>query len=233
MEQREIIIVDSSSNRKVIVKTDATTFGELKRAARAAGINYEGKDWLEGLTGNSPVNDDSLLPTNVPYVPKKGPNAGKTVITNNLVYMLTNTNKRIRSGMNRQEAYAEIKKLGLADGVKKKFGRNFTQVGTNDLIDFINKNGKKGTSAPANKSKVEDLRKEMEEPKAVPTTEKVDFEVKYNEVVGAIAKFLAFMPKSVLDDAAEAAKNLTPETVVEEVDFSNMSIDELKRQFGR
>lgn len=224
MEQRKIIIVDSSSNRKVTVNTDATNFGELKRAARAAGINYEGKDWLEGLTKTSPVSDDSLLPVNVNY---------KGTVTNNLVYMLTNTNKRIRSGMNRQEAYAEIKKLGLADGVKKKFGRNFTQVGTNDLIDFINKNGKKDTSAPANKSKVEDLRKEMEAPKAAPTTGKVDFEAKYNEVVGVIAKFLAFMPKSVLDDAAEAAKNLTPETVVEEVDFSQMSIDELKRQFGR
>lgn len=224
MEQRKIIIVDSSSNRKVTVNTDATNFGELKRAARAAGINYEGKDWLEGLTKTSPVSDDSLLPVNVNY---------KGTVTNNLVYMLTNTNKRIRSGMNRQEAYAEIKKLGLADGVKKKFGRNFTQVGTNDLIDFINKNGKKGTSAPVNKSKVEDLRKEMEAPKAAPTTGKVDFEAKYNEVVGVIAKFLAFMPKSVLDDAAEAAKNLTPETVVEEVDFSQMSIDELKRQFGR
>lgn len=224
MEQRKIIIVDSSSNRKVTVNTDATNFGELKRAARAAGINYEGKDWLEGLTKTSPVSDDSLLPVNVNY---------RGTVTNNLVYMLTNTNKRIRSGMNRQEAYAEIKRLGLADGVKKKFGRNFTQVGTNDLIDFINKNGKKGTSASANKSKVEDLRKEMEAPKAAPTTGKVDFEAKYNEVVGVIAKFLAFMPKSVLNDAAEAAKNLTPETVVEEVDFSQMSIDELKRQFGR
>jgi len=224
MEQRKIIIVDSSSNRKVTVNTDATNFGELKRAARAAGINYEGKDWLEGLTKTSPVSDDSLLPVNVNY---------KGTVTNNLVYMLTNTNKRIRSGMNRQEAYAEIKRLGLADGVKKKFGRNFTQVGTTNLIDFIYKNGKKGTSAPANKSKVEDLRKEMEAPKAATTTGEVDFKVKYNEVVGAIAKFLAFMPKSVLDDAAETAKNLTPETVVEEVDFSQMSIDELKRQFGR
>lgn len=223
MEQRKIIIVDSSSNRKVTVNTDATNFGELKRAAKAAGINYEGKDWLEGLTKTSPVSDDSLLPVNVNY---------KGTVTNNLVYMLTNTNKRIKSGMNRQEAYAEIKKLGLADGVKKKFGRNFTQVGTNDLIDFINKNGKEGTSVPANKSKVEDLRKEMNAPKAATITGKIDFEAKYNEVVGVIAKFLASMPKSVLGDAAEAAKNLTPETVIEEVDFSQMSIDELKRQFG-
>ena len=90
MEQRKIIIVDSSSNRKVTVTTDATSFGELKRAARAAGISYEGKDWLEGITKTSPVGDDSLLPTNVNY---------KGTTTNNLVYMLTNTNKRIRSGI--------------------------------------------------------------------------------------------------------------------------------------
>ena len=90
METRKIIIVDSASNRKVELNTDATTFGELKRAARAAGINYDGKDWLEGITKTSPVGDDSLLPTNVNY---------KGTVTNNLVYMLTNTNKRIRSGV--------------------------------------------------------------------------------------------------------------------------------------
>lgn len=90
MEQRKIIIVDSSSNRNVVVNTDAVTFGELKRAARAAGISYEGKDWLEGITKTSPVGDDSLLPVNVTY---------KGQVTNNLVYMLTNTNKRIKSGM--------------------------------------------------------------------------------------------------------------------------------------
>lgn len=89
MEQRKIIIVDSSSNKKVVINTAATTFGELKTAARAAGINYEGKDWLEGITKTSPVSDDSQLPVNVNY---------KGQLTNNLVYMLTNTNKRIKSG---------------------------------------------------------------------------------------------------------------------------------------
>lgn len=90
MENRKIIIVDSSSNQKVVINTDAETFGELKKAARNAGINYEGKDWLEGITKTSPVGDDSLLPVNVNY---------KGTCTNNLVYMLTNTNKRIRSGI--------------------------------------------------------------------------------------------------------------------------------------
>lgn len=90
METRKIMIVDSSANRKVVINTDATTFGELKRAARAAGVNFEGKDWLEGITKTSPMADESLLPTNVNF---------KGTTTNNLVYMLTNTNKKIRSGV--------------------------------------------------------------------------------------------------------------------------------------
>lgn len=212
MEQRKIIIVDSSSNRKVTVTTDATSFGELKRAARAAGINYEGKDWLEGLTKTSPVSDDSLLPVNVNY---------KGTVTNNLVYMLTNTNKRIRSGMSRAEVYAEIKKLGLAEKVKATFGRNFTQVGTKELIAFMEKNSGKVS---------EETPKKKEEPKTPPC---YDYEAMYNLLVEAIAKFLVSIPQEILDTVAEVSKNIVPETSVEEIDFSEMSVDELKKQFGR
>lgn len=89
MEKRKIVIVDSSANAKCELITDATTFGELKRAARIAGIHYEGKDWLEGITKTVPMTDETLLPTNVSY---------NGVVTNNLVYMLTNTNKKISLG---------------------------------------------------------------------------------------------------------------------------------------
>ena len=37
--------------------------------------------------------------------------------------------------MDRKEAYAQIKKLGLEEDVKKKFGKNFTQVSTEQLIE--------------------------------------------------------------------------------------------------
>lgn len=196
MEQRKIIIVDSSTNRKVTVNTDATSFGELKRAARAAGINYEGKDWLEGLTKTSPVSDDSLLPVNVNY---------KGTITNNLVYMLTNTNKRIKSGnMTRLEAYSEIKRLGLQDSVKRVFGRNFTQVGTEALINFISQNTPCRPSVECNS------------------------QTKYETLVTAIIKFLCGLPTEILDDLDKAA----PGNAVEEVDFSKMSVEELKKQFG-
>ena len=104
--ERKIIIVDSASNSQTPITTDATTFGQLKAAVRAAGINIDGKDWLEGLTKTQPMSDDALLPTNVNY---------KGQVTNNLVYMLTNTNKKTRSGaMSYNEMKSYIKNNGLA-----------------------------------------------------------------------------------------------------------------------
>ena len=219
METRKIIIVDSSSNQKVVVDTDATNFGELKRAARAAGINYDGKDWLEGITKTSPRADDSLLPTNVTY---------KGTITNNLVYMLTNTNKKIRSGMDRKELYAEVKRLGLADEIKKKYGRNYTQVGSNDLATIVAKHSNKPSTSATTPKKVaktpsvEEVRREM--------ATGIDNNEKYNKAINAIARFIAFLPKDILEDASEAAKHLTPETIVEEVSFSDA---DLKALFGK
>ena len=90
MEKRKIVVIDSATNRKVEVMTDATTLGELKRDLRPSGISFENKDWLEGFSQTSPINDESQLPQAVTY-------QGKT--TNNLVYMLTNTNKTIKNGM--------------------------------------------------------------------------------------------------------------------------------------
>ena len=127
--------------------------------------------------------------------------------------------------MDRKEAYAQIKKLGLAEDVKKKFGKNFTQVSTNELVAMI-----EGAKKPAAKKvapvaakkdtkKVEELRGAMEGT--------VDYKAKYEEAVKVIAKFLAFMPEELLNDAAAAAKGLTPEKVVEDVEFSSADIDKM------
>lgn len=39
--------------------------------------------------------------------------------------------------MERKEAYEQIKKLGLQEGCKKKFGKNFTQCKTRELETVI------------------------------------------------------------------------------------------------
>ena len=126
--------------------------------------------------------------------------------------------------MDRKEAYAQIKKLGLAEDVKKKFGKNFTQVSTTDLVAMI-----EGAKKPAAKKvapvaaekdtkKVEELRGAMEG---------TNYKAKYEEAVKAIAKFLAFMPEELLNDAAAAAKGLTPEKVVEDLESSSADIDKM------
>jgi hypothetical protein len=130
--------------------------------------------------------------------------------------------------MDRKEAYAQIKKLGLAEDVKKKFGKNFTQVSTTDLVAMIEgakkPAAKKAAPVAAKKDtkKVEELRGAMEGT--------VDYKAKYEEAVKVIAKFLAFMPEELLNDAAAAAKTLTPEKVVKDVEFSSADIDKMFRK---
>lgn len=146
--QRTITIFDSATNRRITLNGDYTTFGEVKAAAIQAGINVTGKDWLEGLTKTQPAGDDSILPTNIPH---------KDQVTNDLVYMLTNTNKQIKSGADRKALYEKIAALGLKDFIKRKYNRNFTQVSSSDLEAVVAeaeaKNTPKSESTPCHTGK--------------------------------------------------------------------------------
>ena len=54
--------------------------------------------------------------------------------------MLTNTAKKISSGVvcaDRKSCYSYIKEHGIQDAIQRTFGKNFTQVKTEDLILFI------------------------------------------------------------------------------------------------
>jgi hypothetical protein len=135
MNVKTFTIVDTESNRTKEIKSTATTVAELKRDLRQQGFNVDGKTIQEALTRTEFKDDSSILPHDVPY---------KGGITNDLVFRLTKTNKQVRSGANnRAELYAKIKKLGLAQAIKDKFGRNFTQVGTAELEAFLDRATKK------------------------------------------------------------------------------------------
>lgn len=130
METRKITIVSSATQQKYVINTNAETLGQLKAAMRAEDINYTDMTFLEGLTKTELVSDDSVLPTNVQY---------KGTTTNELVFMLTKTSKKVRSGaMSRREAYDAIVKYDLQSVVVEKFGRNYTQVPTLGLIEVVN-----------------------------------------------------------------------------------------------
>lgn len=130
MESRKITIVSSTGGQsKKVIMSEASTLGELKADLSASGIAYDNMDFFEGVSKTKLLADESALPTNVPY---------KGTTTNELVFMLSTTNKKIKSGAsNRLALYARIKELNLQDDIKEEFGRNFTQVSTADLEEFI------------------------------------------------------------------------------------------------
>lgn len=159
MEARKITVVQTKNQKKSVIMSAATTLAELKSDLRANGIDYDGMTFFEGTSKVELKNDASVLPHDVPY---------KGTITNELVFMLTNTNKKIRSGavaMSRAEAYNAIKSMGLQDACVKKFGKNFTMCKTADLIALIQSNGasKPAPAAPKAEAKAETKKEEKVE----------------------------------------------------------------------
>lgn len=162
MESRKITIISTKNNKRTVINTDATTLGELKKALREAGVDYDGMTFYEGLTKTELKLDESLLPHDVQRI---NPTTKEPETTNELAFMLTNTNKKIRSGataMSRTEAYAAIKAKGLQDECVKRFGKNFTMCKTADLISLVES---KSASKPAT---TKPAAPKTEAPKAAP-----------------------------------------------------------------
>ena len=158
MDARKITVVQTKNQKKSVIMSAATTLAELKNDLRANGIDYDGMTFFEGTSKVELKNDASVLPHDVPY---------KGTVTNELVFMLTNTNKKIRSGatnMSRMEAYNAIKSMGLQDACVKKFGKNFTMCKTTDLIALVQSNS---TSKPT--PKTETKKEEKVKAPVVPT----------------------------------------------------------------
>ena len=133
MQERTILIANTKTQQRHELHTAATTLGELKLAMMAAGIDYSGMDFTEGISKTHLLGDDTQLPSNVMF---------RGAPTNNLVMLLTNTTKNIASGcggMTRKEAYAIIK--GWGDEAKNEiqaiYGENYTRVPTSDLEVYI------------------------------------------------------------------------------------------------
>lgn len=149
MEPRKITVVETKRQRKSVIMSAATTLEELKRDFRANNIDYDGMSFYEGLSKTELKTDSSLLPHDIDY---------KGQVTNELVFMLTNTNKKIKSGnMTRAEVYNHIKNMGLQDACIKKFGKNFTQCSTANLIALIEDNTDKFSTSKETASKKENV----------------------------------------------------------------------------
>lgn len=156
MEARKITVVLNNKSSQKTIMSSAETLGQLKRDMNDAGISTSGMAFYEGRTRTELKDDQSVLPTNVP-VPAKGTTPAST--TNELVFMLTPENKKIKSGAlstERSNILAEIKAKGLGKAVMEKFKKNATQVSTKELTVFLAEQNKP-KSAKAPKAKAEAL----------------------------------------------------------------------------
>lgn len=146
MIEREILLANNRDQSKYRIVTGAETLGELQEAigrnegvykmvegawvSNPSPIDISGLTFTEGITKTQLLTPDSQLPTNVSF---------KGQVTNNLVMLLTNTNKQIRLGaIDRKEAYRIIKEKGLQQAILDGEGQNFTRVKTDVLERYIN-----------------------------------------------------------------------------------------------
>ena len=130
MIEREILVANTKTQTRKKITTNAATLGELKAALAQEGIDYTDMTFTEGISKTQLLDDSTPLPRDVMY---------KGAPTNNLVILLTNTRKKIPSGMStRKEAYAIIKENDMMEGIKDEFGYNYTNISTEDLWNYIN-----------------------------------------------------------------------------------------------
>ena len=133
MEKRKITVIPTKTHKTQVIESAATTLAELKADLTKAGIDYTDCTFFEGLTKIELKNDAAILPHDVPY---------KGTTTNNLVFMITNASKKIRSGakLDRKAIVEEIKAKNLTEVVKKTYGKNYTNCKTEDLEKILNMN---------------------------------------------------------------------------------------------
>ena len=148
METRKITVVSTKTQRKDVVMSAATTLAELKNDLRNHDIDYDGMTFYEGLSKTELKSDEAILPHDIPY---------KGTVTNELVFMLTNPNKKIASGADRKELYNIIKSRGLEAECVKQYGRHFTCVKTVDLLALIENSEKKEVTPEPDSSTIQEV----------------------------------------------------------------------------
>ena len=149
METRKITIISTKNHSTKVINSAATTLAELKADLNNAGISYTDCTFFEGLTKTELKNDAAILPHDVPY---------KGTTTNNLVFMITNASKKIRSGakLDRKAIIEEIKAKNLTEVVKKVYDKNYTNCKTEDLEKILSMNNNSvPKKAPTKKETVE------------------------------------------------------------------------------
>ena len=196
MEKRKITVIPTKTHKTQVIESAATTLAELKADLTKAGIDYTACTFFEGLTKMELNNDAATLPLVATY---------KGTTTNNLVFMITNASKKIRSGvkLDRKAIIEEIKAKNLTEVVKKTYGKNYTNCKTEDLENILSMNN---TST----LKEAPVKKEVPNNTTIKTTELSNYVTKV-ELREVIESLLKEMEDAYVD-------------CVEDVDINNIAI---------
>ena len=196
MEKRKITVIPTKTHKTQVIESAATTLAELKADLTKAGIDYTDCTFFEGLTKIELKNDAAILPHDVPY---------KGTTTNNLVFMITNASKKIRSGakLDRKAIIEEIKAKNLTEVVKKTYGKNYTNCKTEDLEKILNKEAASTTAdtlAPV--AKTAPAKKEVSNNPTMKTTDLSNYVTKaeLREVIESLLKEMEDADVDYIDD---------------------------------
>ena len=179
--KRQITIYESAKNGKITVFDDVgvSTLGELKSLLREKGIDYNNKEFVEGVTNTKLLSDDSQIPTNIPF-------KGQT--TNDVFINILNKDTKIRSGIN----YSELSRGDLlraakpyAAEIEATLGANYTRAKSADIAKFLMGKDNKNKPAPA-----EQVENKEEEPVKEAKKEGADVSKKLDMLKDAVL-FLA------------------------------------------
>ena len=132
MESRKSTVLVEATQKKYVLMSSATKLSELKEELAQKGVTTNDSDsFKESRSKSILTSPESVLPTNIPW---------KGGITNELVFMVSKAERKIKLGMkSRNEIVALIKSYGLLDEVKKKTGKNYTNVSTAVLSEIVDK----------------------------------------------------------------------------------------------
>ena len=205
METRKITIISTKNHSTKVINSAATTLAELKSDLHNTGIDYTDCTFFEGLTKTELKNDAAILPHDVPY---------KGTTTNNLVFMITNASKKIRSGakLDRKALIEEIKAKNLTEVVKKTYGKNYTNCKTEDLERILNMNNNSAPKeVPAKKETVE-----TKSNTSVPNDTKYITKAQLKEVITGLVEEMKYVGIDYSDEI-----NIDNISIISDVSSSN------------
>lgn len=190
IENREVIIYNTTGKGYQNIMTAALSWKELKKSLDEARITYANMKAVIGETQLTVESDDAQLPAEA------------------FTLFLMPVKVKSGSGLDRKTLFTNIKELIASNpGMKEKFivdGKNMTQLSTDKLNELWNKYGKSGATTqapaptPAVGAVVESVRK-SKEPKA---TEKP------SEQENLLKELDLFLAENVNDDDADTIKDM-------------------------